>query len=276
MSREKLDCDIVSDLLPLYHDGVVKKTTAEAIKEHLESCDACRQEYEALFSDLDLEVGEVHTKKRFSDMMKSFKRKRLIVSAVAVVLICALILGGYNFATQACIVNLPGDEITVHYAYRYKTDEGYKMFVIYSHAYNGSSFGDISVKETENERILQMNIKRPLLYKMPKGVNVGDREDIWDYEFGYESGDNGSREYVDFDKVEFAGKVIWTKEENADDEIPEYVYEHDKFSDDVENNIRSCSMNLDEGTISIGYGDGKYIKWKLDGTLIYDGYQDKE
>ena len=164
MSREKLDCDIVSDLLPLYHDGVVKKTTAEAIKEHLESCDACRQEYEALFSDLDLEVGEVHTKKKFSDMMRSFKRKRIILSAVAVILICAMIIGGYNFATSACIMNLPAKEITVHYAYRYKTDEGYKMFVLYAHPYNGRSMGDISVQETEGESILQMNIKRPLLY----------------------------------------------------------------------------------------------------------------
>ena len=275
MSRQKLDCDIVSDLLPLYHDGVVKKTTAEAIKEHLESCDVCRQEYEALFSDLDLEVGEVSTKKRFSNMMKSFKRKRFIVSAVAVVLICALVIGGYNFATQACIVNLPGDEITVHYAYRYKTDEGYKMFVIYSHAYNGASFGDISVKETENESILQMNIKKPLLYKMPEGINVGDREDIWVYEFGYESGDNGSREYVDFDKVEFAGKVIWTKEENSDDEIPDYVYAIEKLHEGDANFV-SYSVSLEEGTISVGYGDGKYTKWKLDGTLLYDGNTNQE
>lgn len=273
MSRQKLDCDIVSDLLPLYHDGVVKKTTAEAIKEHLESCDACRQEYEALFSDLDLEVGEVHTKKRFSDMMKSFKRKRLIVSAVAVVLICALVIGGYHFARTVNIVNLPGEEITVHCAYRYETDEGYKLFVIYSHPYNGPSMGDISVQETEGESILQMNIKRPLFFKMPEGVSVGDREDIWRFEYGYESGDNGSRVYVDFDKVEFAGKVIWTKEENADDEIPDYVYAIEKLHEgDV--NFMSYSVSLEEGTISVGYGDGKYTKWKLDGTLIYDGYPD--
>jgi len=275
MSRQKLDCDIVSDLLPLYHDGVVKKTTAEAIKEHLESCDLCREEYEALFSDLDLEVGEVSTKKRFSNMMKSFKRKRFIVSAVAVVLICALVIGGYSFARTVNIVNLPSEEITVHYAYRYKTDEGYKLFVIYSHPYNGPSMGDISVQETENESILQMNIKRPLLYKMPEGVNASDREDIWRFEYGYESGDNGSREYVDFDKVEFAGKVIWTKEENADDEIPDYVYAIEKLHEgDV--NFVSYSVSLEEGTISVGYSDGKYTKWKLDGTLLYDGNSNQE
>ena len=275
MSRQKLDRDIVSDLLPLYHDGVVKKTTAEAIKEHLESCDVCRQEYEALFSDLDLEVGEVHTKKKFSNMMKSFKRKRLIVSAISIVLICALVIGGYCFATRECIVNLPSEEITVHYAYRYQTDEGYKLFVIYSHPYSGPSKGDISVNETENESILQMNIKKPLLYKTPEGVSIGDREDIWCFEYGYESGDNGSRVYVDFDKVEFAGKVIWSKEENADDKIPDYVYAIEKFHEGEEN-IMSYSVSLEEGAISIGYGDGKYTKWKLDGTLLYDGYLDKE
>ena len=108
---------------------------------------------------------------------------------------------------------------------------------------------------------------------MPEGVNVGDREDIWVYEFGYESGDNGSREYVDIDKVEFAGKVIWTEEENADDEIPDYVYAIEKLHEgDV--NFLSYSVSLEEGVISVGYGDGKYTKWKLDGTLIYDGYSD--
>lgn len=273
MSRQKLDCDIVSDLLPLYHDGVVKKSTAEAVKEHMESCDVCRQEYEALFSDLDLEVGEVNTKKKFSNMMKSLKRKRIILSAVAVVLICALVIGGYFLQLQIPMVNLPSEEITVHYAYRYETDEGYKLFVIYSHPYHGPSRGAISVKETENESILQMNIKKPLLYKVPEGISVGDREDIWCYEYGYESGDNGSKVYVDFDKVEFAGKVIWSKEENADDKIPEYVYLCDKLHEG-EGNIMSYSVSLEEGTVSIGYGDGKYTKWKLDGTLLYDGYPD--
>ena len=271
MSRQKLDCDIVSDLLPLYHDGVVKKTTAEAIKEHLESCDVCRQEYEALFSDLDLEVGELQTKKKFSDMMKSLKRKRFIASAVAVVLICALVIGGYFWQLQMPLVNLSDEEITVHYAYRYETDEGYKLFVIYSHPYSGPCKGDISVHETDNESILQMNIKRPLLYKTPEGVSLGDREDIWCFEYGYESGDNGSRVYADFDKVEFAGKVIWSKEQNAADPIPDYVYAIEKFHEGEEN-IMSYSVSLEEGTISIGYGDGKYTKWKLDGTLLYDGY----
>ena len=108
-------------------------------------------------------------------------------------------------------------------------------------------------------------------YQPNDGVSIGDREDIWCFEYGYESGDNGSRVYADFDKVEFAGKVIWSKEENADDTIPDYVYAIEKFHEGEEN-IISYSVSLKEGTISIGYGDGKYTKWKLDGTLLYDGY----
>ena len=273
MSRQKLDCDIVSDLLPLYHDGVVKKTTAEAIKEHLESCDVCRQEYEALFSDLDLEEGEVSTKKRFSNMMRTFKRKRIILSAVAVVLICALVIGGYFLQLQIPLANISGEEITVHCAYKYKTDEGYKLFVLHSRPFAGPSCGDVTVKENGSESVLQMNIKKPLIYIGPVEAGVKTWEEVWCYEYGYGSGDNGNREYVDFDKVEFAGKVIWTKEENADDEIPEYVYAYDKLHEGEEG-IMGCSVSLEEGTISIGYGDGKYTKWKLDGTLIHDGYSD--
>ena len=46
MSR--LSCDLIQDLLPLYHDGVTTDATARAVSEHLKTCPACQAELDAL------------------------------------------------------------------------------------------------------------------------------------------------------------------------------------------------------------------------------------
>ena len=35
-------CSIVEDLLPLYIDGALREETAQAVREHLSACPACR------------------------------------------------------------------------------------------------------------------------------------------------------------------------------------------------------------------------------------------
>ena len=76
MSNRRLDCDVVCDLIPLYHDGVVSETTRKTIKEHLENCADCRKEYETICTDIPMEPKEMTTKRKFADMMKKVRRKR--------------------------------------------------------------------------------------------------------------------------------------------------------------------------------------------------------
>ena len=38
----KISCDIITDLLPLYHDGVCNQATKTLVEEHLDECDSCR------------------------------------------------------------------------------------------------------------------------------------------------------------------------------------------------------------------------------------------
>lgn len=241
IKNRKLDCDIVSDLLSLYHDGVVKETTRESVKRHLETCDSCRKEYEALCVALPIEIEEVttNTKEKFLDMMRKAKRNRIITSITVVILICALVVGGYFLQLQFLIVNLPDEYITVYRTYRYKTEEGDKLFVLYSDSYLGSSRTDTEVKQGESGDMLVMNIKKPFFipsyyyYENYKEIEefkeVGLYADIWVYECGTSTGDNGEMEYTEFDSVEFGGKIIWDEDENADDTIPDYVYAYEEF-----------------------------------------------
>lgn len=49
------------------------------------------------------------------------------------------------------------------------------------------------------------------------------------YECGWMSGDNGEREFEDFDAVKFAGKTVWTKDKCENVQAPEYVFAYDEF-----------------------------------------------
>lgn len=43
-----MNCEIIRDLLPLYHDGVCSAESAGAVQEHLDSCPACRAVWEEM------------------------------------------------------------------------------------------------------------------------------------------------------------------------------------------------------------------------------------
>lgn len=45
---KEINCNIIRDLLPLYEDGAVSEDTAQLVREHLEGCSACREEYERM------------------------------------------------------------------------------------------------------------------------------------------------------------------------------------------------------------------------------------
>lgn len=45
---KEINCNIIRDLLPLYEDGAVSEDTTQLVREHLEGCPACREEYERM------------------------------------------------------------------------------------------------------------------------------------------------------------------------------------------------------------------------------------
>ena len=41
--KDKIPCDIIQDLLPLYADGLTRENTGKEIEEHLKECALCRE-----------------------------------------------------------------------------------------------------------------------------------------------------------------------------------------------------------------------------------------
>ena len=56
-----MNCKIVQDLLPLYHDGVCSEESRRAVKEHLAGCEACRQALEDMDAPLPADLRALLT-----------------------------------------------------------------------------------------------------------------------------------------------------------------------------------------------------------------------
>ena len=52
----KNECSIIRDILPLYVENMVSEDTSEFVKEHLESCPACRAELEKLRKPVEVQT----------------------------------------------------------------------------------------------------------------------------------------------------------------------------------------------------------------------------
>lgn len=54
----KISCEIIKDLLPLYHDGVCSNESKDMVEEHLSSCEDCRAELQAMDNALTITSKE--------------------------------------------------------------------------------------------------------------------------------------------------------------------------------------------------------------------------
>ena len=93
-----LSCEVVRDLLPLYHDGVCSGESRALVEAHLKNCPACRAELETYetepkeknMDDAQLIAGTAKTWKK--SKAAAFFRGALIVASLA----CLSCLIAYN------------------------------------------------------------------------------------------------------------------------------------------------------------------------------------
>lgn len=92
-----MNCKIVQDLLPLYHDGVCSEESRAAVEEHLAGCESCRQQ----LTDMDAPLPAAEEEKREEDTAvveriarewRRLWRRALLTCAVVV---AVLSLGGF-------------------------------------------------------------------------------------------------------------------------------------------------------------------------------------
>jgi len=92
-----IKCDVIKDLLPLYHDKVVSNESCKLIETHIENCPNCREflkelQHEGVAAHINIDCAEIGA---FKKMKKKIFRKTILVTAIASIMV--LVLAGAYF-----------------------------------------------------------------------------------------------------------------------------------------------------------------------------------
>jgi len=99
------NCNIISDLLPLYVDGVLSEDSRKLVIEHVNGCEKCRESLQKM--EADIPKMEDRDMKPF----KKIRRKLLVQSVLIFILLCVIAAG--VFTAQMTWVPVPyvGEEL---------------------------------------------------------------------------------------------------------------------------------------------------------------------
>ena len=100
----RINCNVIKDLLPLYVDEVASEDSRALIEEHFETCQRCRQESEMMKAALHLPVDSVMEEAE-AGALKGFRKmlrtRRFWTMAVTAAVVAALIFGAH------CLLHIP-------------------------------------------------------------------------------------------------------------------------------------------------------------------------
>lgn len=93
---EKINCNVIQDILPLYIEDVVSDDTKELVEEHLQNCEICQRVYHETKTDFENDMkisaqtkegsNEANDLKRFRKFLKKRKIKTILFSIAATVI----------------------------------------------------------------------------------------------------------------------------------------------------------------------------------------------
>lgn len=88
------NCGIISDLLPLYHDGIASQSSKIYVETHLKCCPECREKYEDMKQELPIaKTDDFSTKKLFKKALHHRILQRITVCVLSLVLAFTVIIG---------------------------------------------------------------------------------------------------------------------------------------------------------------------------------------
>lgn len=97
----KLSCNVIQDLLPLYHDGVCSEESKTLVDEHLEGCADCRDVLRTL--KMEVTAAPAEEGKPLAAIGRAWKRglwKALVKGFAIAMLVCGIFFGSFCLLTQ--------------------------------------------------------------------------------------------------------------------------------------------------------------------------------
>lgn len=112
----KISCEIIKDLLPLYHDDVCSKESRTLVEEHLSECTICQEELSKISKDITypkVQTDETKSIQRIANVWKKDKMRAFIKGVAMMFLVCALLVGGFAGLTQWKVIPVPLERLEV-------------------------------------------------------------------------------------------------------------------------------------------------------------------
>ncbi len=93
----KYPCNLIRDLLPLYHDGICSEESNQIIENHLEECSSCKDCYTSLCSTDEMAAApqnialEMKKAASFQAIKKKIRRKQILMVIFAFAIFTAIL-----------------------------------------------------------------------------------------------------------------------------------------------------------------------------------------
>ncbi len=92
-----VSCEIIKDLLPLYHDGVCSNETKAIVEEHLTQCESCKAELAEMddalsVSGIEQNMSEAEAVEKLSKRWKKGMIKSVLEGALFTLIAVIIIL----------------------------------------------------------------------------------------------------------------------------------------------------------------------------------------
>ena len=246
--KNKLPCEIVRDLLPSYVDGLTSEVTNEAICEHIQSCNVCKETLHRMQEPEEIKSEEEQEKEiDFLKKTRSRTRRILAISmAIMVFLVVALFLVRMYFV---------GDEIYADSVICQTTVSGNELHI--SGTVVDSARGISEIEFEEDDGIVTISFKTTLASSFHKG----------DFEAVYEADEAVTQ-------VKLGNRILWDHGEKISAETSAvYNAKHLYIGDMSANGALANALGMRETlgrfenelhTTSEPYGWSIYLQEEID------------
>lgn len=99
----KLSCDVINDLLPLYHDEVCSEDTRKLVEEHLNECEVCRDIANKIGIEFHIPRKELDEITFFKSIQQKLRNRDIRLAVIGVILLCIVAFGSYFAETYQFI-----------------------------------------------------------------------------------------------------------------------------------------------------------------------------
>ena len=262
----QLTCDIVGDLLPLYHDDVVSEDTREAVGRHLAACEKCLKEYEILkekIPETDGNEEEGKKENQTRSFLKKVRKQGVLKGVIAAVIAVAFLAGMGYVLTEVPLIEASAKSVSVEHVFE---EEGNFFIVCKTPRYKNCT----ATYTDYDENKVYITYKIPVIH-----FKFDDEEEMKIIALEKKDLEENS---CKAERLLYNGKEIYRAGDVKNEkEAPEYVKVYFEYSNSGKGMMTSLSVNTitlaiveDEGA---GDEDEKltgYKQWDWDGNLIYE------